>query len=394
MSDLNQTVFAELFKECCRKCFGYPVISPLSEPDSKLLSATIQEQTGLVIGAKSIKNYSRFLFANDEDHSSSENPTVATLDTFARYVLNAPVTNEIQRKNNESHYPYWFQYKSKFAGSVAIKKKKQFISKPMAVVLSVIALGIYLLSLLLVTFNKRPSKDFYDDFNSVAIDSLVANGWIVKAPDSLWWNKHHENPGFLTLYTLNGDNWSLGENNARIRNLMMRKIDSDCFTTEVHLSHFIPSANWQQAGILLSEDSTFTGKMIRLSISYNNYFGGYQHPAEILIQAISSAESGSISKPEEITHLPLFTLENGIDSLIVSNLSNTALKIEKKGNQIRFLYNVSPIESFAFTEAASADLEIKPRFVSLFAIQGWADQENCMPVYFDSFSFNEISCNN
>jgi hypothetical protein len=50
-------------------------------------------------------------------------------------------------------------------------------------------------------------------------------------------------------------------------------------------------------GILLSEDSTFKSKMLRLSISFNDFFGGYNKPAEIIIQAISSSESEGLRKP-------------------------------------------------------------------------------------------------
>jgi hypothetical protein len=76
----DKAVFDSLFREACLKCFGYPLSSPLSETDSKLLSNRILDQTGLVIGAKSIKNYSFYL--HDRNITSrEENPSVATLDT-------------------------------------------------------------------------------------------------------------------------------------------------------------------------------------------------------------------------------------------------------------------------------------------------------------------------
>lgn len=389
MKDLNISVFKKLFGEACHKCFGYPVTSSLSDPDSKLLSNKIFDQTGLIIGAKSIKNYSRFVFSKD-DNDNKENPSIATLDTFARYVLDAPATNEIQRKDNESHYPYWFQYKNSF-----ISKTPEFQSpvkwKKITVALIPLLAIIGLYTIYLHT-GKNKNDFFYDGFSSVSTDSLLSRGWIIKSPYNGWWNKRDEKAGHLALYTLRGDNWALGNNRASIKNLLMRKITSDCFAAEIRLTGFVPLNNWQQAGILISEDSTFTGKMIRLSIAYNDYFGGYQKPAEIIIQVISSTESGFNSKPQEVAQIPIFTVENTKDSLAIENLSKSILKIEKKGNHFRFLYSASSIESFALKEAANGDFSIQPKYISIFAIQGWAEIENITPVYFDSFSIMKVQC--
>lgn len=139
MKNLNKTVFIRLFKEACLKCFGFPLTSTLSEADSKLLSNTIFEHTGLVIGAKSIKNYSLYVL-NTKD-SKRENPSVATLDTLARYVLDAPYTDEIQRKNNESHYPYWFQYRSRFVNTVSNRRMLP-VNRERIVVISFIIIAI------------------------------------------------------------------------------------------------------------------------------------------------------------------------------------------------------------------------------------------------------------
>lgn len=390
MKDLNESVFISLFKEACQKCFGFPLVSSLSEADSKLFSNTIFEHTGLVIGAKSIKNYS--IFISNAKESGKGNPSVATLDTLARYVLDAPHTDEVQRKEKESHYPYWFQYRSRFSGPVPNRSARKVNWKNIFLIFIIaitIAIGFYSIKTIL---QKDKNEYFTDDFNSVAQDSLLNKGWILKSTDNPWWDKRNDKPGHLSLYTLRGDNWNLGDNHARISNILMRKMNSECFIAEIHLSNFIPRQNWQQAGILLCEDSTFTGKMIRLSISYNDYFGGYDKPAEIIIQAVSSSESGGQSKPEEIVHLPLFTIESGINSLTKSNLSKSALKIEKKGNHFRFLYSAGPIESFAFKEASSGDYNIQPKYVAIFSMQGWADNEDYIPACFDSFSLANIQC--
>lgn len=287
MEEINEIVFFKLFREASEKCFGYPLTAPLSEADSKLLSIKIQEHTGLVIGVKSIRNYSLFMFGNKE--GKKENPSIATLDTFARYVLNAPYTNEVQRKNDEGHHPYWFQYKSTFYRDDQIKGNTISIPWKKIAVVGLIAIAI-LTTVFLVQSVKSSTEDFTDNFNDVSKDSLQMKGWKVQLLDTIWWNKRQQKPGHLSLYTLRGDNWKSMSDSVGIKNLLVRKLTTDCFTTEIHLSDFFPSKNWQQAGILLSEDESFSGKVIRLSISYNDFFGGYESPPEIIIQGLSSTE--------------------------------------------------------------------------------------------------------
>src|ERR1700753_1442605 len=115
MSKSDYLAFAALFRDAYLKCFGQALADPLTETESKLLCNQVLERTGLSIGWKSVKNYSFFIL----DHKSvkAENPSAATLDILARYVLAAPYTTELQRKNDESHYPYWFLYKEKIVRS-------------------------------------------------------------------------------------------------------------------------------------------------------------------------------------------------------------------------------------------------------------------------------------
>jgi hypothetical protein len=393
----NENIFTQLFKEVCQKCFGHPLSQPLSETDSKLLANTILEQTGLVIGVKSIKNYSIYIFNTG---AKKENPSVATLDTLARYVLSAPYTDELQRKKNEGHYPYWFKYKSAFANTAGddntrVFKKRSFTNRKMMVII-LITIILPVISILLVTAlqrTKRP-KYFADDFDSVSMDSLRHKKWMVKQTQAAFWKMRDKKTGHLSLYTLKGDNWPGDQSTAGIRNLLFREVNADCFIAEVRLTEFFPKQNWQQAGLLLSEDSTFTGKVLRLSISYNDFFGGYEKPAEIIIQAVGSSENESASKPEEIAHVTLFSLEPGRDSLISANLSKAALKIEKRKNHYRFLYTNGRMESFAFKEATHGDFDIQPKYIGIFAMQGFAEKENPMPAQFDSFRLMPVDCKN
>lgn len=391
MKDLNETAFFNLFKKACEKGLDHPLQEPLSEPDCKLLSNKILDQTGLVIGAKSIKNYSVYIL--QPAGIKPENPSIATLDTLARYVLDAPYTEETRRKQYESHYPYWFQYRSRFLPPPAGGKMGWKPDKKSSVILIGLVLLIPVFLLMRSWFLQKGRSDMVDNFEDVSLDSLKSKGWVVQNPDPKWWEKRARIPGHLSLFTQRGDNWSADPESDPIKNLVFRKVNSDCFSAEIRLSDFYPKQNWQQAGIILSEDEGFTGKVLRLSLAYNNFFGGYEKPPEIIIQGLSSSESGNKSKPEEFAHFSLFNLNLDEEKLVHANLGRSALKIEKNGNHFRFLYSTGSMEAFAFKEVISSDFSLRPEYIGLFAIQGLADSAAVTPVDFDYFRMVDLPCN-
>jgi len=387
MSDSDFVIFSALFKEAYQECFGHAITTPLTETESKALCNKILDQTGLSIGWKSVKNYS--IFIADPAAGKKENPSVATLDTLARYVLHAPYTNEIKRKDEEGHHPYWYEYRGKH---VKAQPGKSTNKGARTVIFGFI---ILLLPLATVIFFKvimpAAGQSFTDDFAHTDDAALQNNGWMVKAKDADWWNKRNVSPGALTLYTLKGDNWPDTVFKPEIRNLLLRKIPAECFTAEVHLESFIPQAEWQQTGILLMEDTTFNGKSIRLSLAYNDYFGGMKRPKEILIQAISSLGNG-FGKPEEIAHKVLFYPDSVPNSnFLQQSLQNSALRIEKRGNKFRFLYAGGIKQNGAFKEVASQEFDIKPKYIGLFAIRGFTDSP-AIPVKFKFFKLTGESC--
>lgn len=390
MKDINENAFISLFKEACEKCFGYPLVTPLSETDSKVLATRIFEQTGLTIGVKSIKNYSIYVVNRD---GKKENPSPATLDTLARYVLDAPPTNDIERKEREDHHPYWVDYRTRFTTSgTPVRTQHTGTIKSALIFLSVVCMLALMFAIARLLMHTNQPKTIAESFSSVSHDSLTANGWFVRHVSPSWWNRRDRVPGALTLYTLRGDNWYDGVDSNRVKNVVARPVPAACFTTEVHFDNFFPAKNWQQAGILLSEDSSFTGKVIRLSISYNDFFGGYESPPEIIIQGVSSSEGGARTKPEEFIHMPLFTVPRGQEEIVRKNLARAALKIEKHGRHFRFLYTSGTLERFAFREASSKDFNLQPHFIGLFAMQGLSNDESPLPVSITAFSLDEIPC--
>lgn len=398
MKDQNTEAFIGLYKDAYRKCFGLPLTNPLSETESKHFANKIFDETGLVIGAKSIKNYSFFILHSGE--TKHENPSVATLDTFARYVLDAPYTDEVKRKEKEGHYPYWFKYKSKYAianvvgdrAADAPSNTSKFGSQKIRNRIIILILVLMMIvSFLWLFFRQKQNDYFAEDFHSVDQDTLQQHGWLLKSPDEKWWNKRNEISSHLTLFTLRGDNWADSVNAPAIRNLLIRKIPGECFTTEIHFDNFIPKQNWQQTGILLLEDSNLKSRSIRLSIAYNDFFGGYNKPGEVLIQAISS-NNNDFTRPEEIAHRSIYDFDAGNENHIQENLRNSALKIEKNGNHFRFLFASGPMENAAFKEIAEKDIVMNAKYVGLFALQGFVADSGQIPVRIKYFSISSMAC--
>ncbi len=398
MQETTNEVFINLFKEAFEKCFGTHLHNTLSETECRHFSNEIFDKTGLVIGAKSLKNYSSYVVNLKE--AKPEKPSAATLDTLARYVLNAPYTDETRRKEKESHFPYWFQYRNHLAAKkrsepevreattektmIAAKSyRKTFLFTGIIVVVILLS-AIYF-------FTMKKNRSFTDDFHNVDTDSLQANGWFLQSEDKQWWNKRNEMPAHLTLYTLTGDNWADSAHEPNIRNLLLRKIPSDCFTTEVQLDSFVPMHRWQQAGILMLEDSNFKGKSLRLSFAYNDFFGGYNRPKEIIVQGITSSGKDA-NNPEEIIHLPVFSIGAGQDSLVTNNLKKSALRIEKNGTYYRFLYATGQANNFAFKEVLAKDIFFQPKYVGIFALEGFVNEKNFLPARFKHFSFADKIC--
>jgi len=388
MNHSDNSAFAALFRDACLKCFGQGLERPLSETESKLFCNQVLDITGLSIGWKSVKNYSLFLISPST--AKEENPSIATLDTLARYVLGAPYTTEIKRKDNEGHFPYWFLYKERLIKSA----QKPSASKRWVKGILVFAGGVIVIILLVIFlyhFQKNPTE-YSDKFNAVDAQTLQANGWVIKDIDPAYWDKRAVTPGALSLYTLKGDNWPDPSNKPIIRNLLMRAVPYDCFTAEVHLSDFIPKQEWQQAGIILSEDSTLNSKSIRISIAYNDFFGGYTGSKEILVQAITSLGSG-FGKPEEIAHAPILFMDSLVrHPALIRNLKNSALRIEKSGKKFRFLYSGGITANTAFKEITTQEFNMTPHYISIFAIRGFKDSTNTIPAHFTFFRIAESGC--
>ena len=404
--------FARLFRDVYRKCFSAELSAPLTESESHRLSVDIAESTGLEIGWKSLKNYSHYLLGST---SRIENPSVATLDTLARYVAGAPPTSEEQRRARERHYPYWFRFRDGLRQSPTDQEISEVRDEephqtsghreaandapptprpPSRRTVSVVAAALVIvLALLFVVRRAHESHAvrFTDDFDDVSAAGLATRAWSVRSVDSAHWARRDETPGHLTLFTLEGDNWPQPGRSPVIHDLLVRRLSSDCFDVDVRFDAFVPTRNWQQAGILLLEDTTFAGRSARLSIAYNDFSGGFPQTREVLVQAITSLGRES-DKPEEIVHHRLFVEDSATESLVRENLRSSALRIEKRGAHLRLLYSAGPMASSPFKEVGRTDFDFRPAYVAVFAMQGFVSQPGDLPVHVDAFSQAELPC--
>lgn len=378
-----EPLFEPLFRDAYKKCFGKELSEPMSESESKLMAVEIEEKTGLVIGFKSIKNFSRFVIG--ERSSKDENPSLPTLDTLARYVLKAPVTTEADRKRDEDHHPYWYLYKK------GNQKHPPNLQKTGLLVMVAAIFSLVGLIGLDVFHSRNADPVFVDDFAEVSVEALTNNSWMLTNYDrDFFRDSILEKEGLLTLYTLEGDNWpdtfSLPLN---IRNMLLRKVDAPCFDMEAHLVDFLPQERWQQAGIILLEDTSFSGKGLRLSIAFNDFFGGYESPAELIVQGITSQ---GWDNPEEILHKQLFLLNSQAYALARKNMQFSALKIEKRADEYRFLLANGASNNVAFKEIGRHTFRMNPKYAGIFALKGNVRESAVIAARFDLFKMQVVEC--
>jgi hypothetical protein len=381
----DYTVFATLYREAYMQCFKQPLKEPISETESKLFQNQILEQTGLTVGWRSLKNYSFYVFNNN---SKPENPSIATLDTLARYVLKAPYTNEIARKNDEGHHPYWYLFRS--------RNLQQPAPQPLATkryFLLFSSVGILLTVLLFFGWlHFRSPVSFVDHFDQLNEQAMQNNGWQLVNRDKAYWEKRNSRPKTLTLFTLAGDNWPESGSRPGIKNLLLRNLPNGCFRVELQLEDFLPAAEWQQAGLLLLTDTSLNSASIRISLAYNDFFGGHQQPKEIIVQAIASP--GNDAPPEEFIHYKTLAPDSAArNPVLLGNLKHTTLCIEKQGNHYRFLFAGGLTVDAPLKELAAKDLNIEPQYVAIFAIKGRVAQTPVVPVVIRKFSLQANRCN-
>ncbi len=125
---------------------------------------------------------------------------------------------------------------------------------------------------------------------------------------------------------------------------------------------------------------------------YNDFTGGFTPRKEILVQAITSLGRG-FGKPEEIAHMPLFFPDDTLQlPVIIQNLQHSALRIEKLGKKFRLLFSAGVMENAAFKEVVAHEFDFEPKYIGLFALQGFVNNTDIIPACFKSFSVDSNPC--
>lgn len=110
-------IFIALFQQACLRCFGQLPATPLDAAASAHMSHVMHQSTGLFLSARIIQHYAAFALAPAA--TITETPSGASLDTLARYVMDAPYTTEAERKTREGYFPYWHLFKAQYATGTA-----------------------------------------------------------------------------------------------------------------------------------------------------------------------------------------------------------------------------------------------------------------------------------
>jgi hypothetical protein len=236
-------------------------------------------------------------------------------------------------------------------------------------------------------------NSFTENFNATDEHALATHGWMVWNRNAQAWSKRQQNPGLLTLYTLNGDNWPDSTTaNPHISNLLVKELPFECFSAELQLVSFVPGAEWQQAGLLLLKDSSANSPSVRISLAYNDYFGGYHRSKEIVTQAIYN--SGNSVKPEEFLHSPVLMLDSAAKlPILLQNLHHVSLRIEKQGRYYHFLFAGGVHPNAPFKEVSVKDMAFEPHYIGIFAIKGNATKATVIPVLVSGFTLRKLKCN-
>jgi hypothetical protein len=383
MEEPELAVFSLLYREAHSRCFGVSLAQPLTETEGKLFQQQLLDCTGLIVGWRTLKNYSIFVLNKKE----KENPSVASLDTLARYVLKAPYTNEIDRKSTEAHHPYWFLYRERhLAKAIApvIKPRNFGWIRPVLAALVLLLAGY-------TWYQRSNLVAFTEKFEDLSENALLKRNWHLLNKDENYWARRSDFPNALTLFTLPGDNWPDSAAKPLIKNLLIRPLPPGCFVAELQMEDFIPGGEWQQAGLLLLNDTTLNSPSMRISLAFNDFFGGFTKPAEILVQAISTP--GNEGKPEEFIHSTVLTLDSTTRTPgVLNNLKKTAIRIEKQGNHYRLLYAGGAGSNTAFKELAVKELGIEPRYIAIFALKGRVDKTPVAAVRVKKFMLESVAC--
>lgn len=341
-------------------------LSLLTYSEAETLSSVIKDAIGVTLSERSLRDFIKYSLG-DQNQSA---PSLRSLDILARY-LNG-IKDRKSLDNNE--YMTWFSYKKKYLATVSSPNQKthaeEKVNKPkQRFSFSYLLILVGLLSILafyFIPFLFEQPQDFIEEFEDVSTKSLSEKGWFLQDPDSKFWSKRGSNPGFLTLYTIKGDNWILPPGKPYIKNMLTRRVFlGDSYEIEFETRDFFPDQNFQQCGLFLMADSSFSDDLFRMCItvsrSTNNYFA---------IQTLIF-EDGVPYRPKEFSHHIIIEPESNNDRFLerLTRISILSIKIKQEKQRCSIFMSTSKenLGAAYYKIIDNIPLEFKPKYISLYA---------------------------
>ena len=249
------------------------------------------------------------------------------------------------------------------------------------------------ISLAIIGFFSMPSPEsvkdvpFKEDFINVSDSALAANGWMLQDPDSAHWKLRDTNPGFLTLYTVKGDNWVGGRAQPYLKNRLTRRCHFGAsYKIEFEIRDFFPDQNFQQCGILLMEDSSLSSQLVRVNLGHGRVvednYGFYN--LQVLF-----FEAGEHQRP---TEHPVNFFQSSLDEYdyYIRKFNYVAIRLEVEGGMLRVhtLTGTEPGWSFQ-KKLSDVPMDFQPRYLAIYASgsQFSNPYADTIPVKFERISF-------
>lgn len=236
-------------------------------------------------------------------------------------------------------------------------------------------------------FQMGTAKNWREDFDSASVADLRAQGFGWQDFDSLWWSKQLRK-GSLTFYTLAGDYWVKPHEPKKIKNLIYKKLEGDCFSVIVKIDDFDPQQNCQQLALFLFDERLSRETHLRAGFGYwtnveLNGDPGVQHTTTEYEEGGHVTQQGyyHVRKPANAG----------------PSVKTLWLKILYKNGEATVFQKVNHEWNMWGICAQPFDLRFKPAYVGIAAFHGWTENDNTprnadsIPVFVDCLQVE--SCN-
>ncbi len=227
-------------------------------------------------------------------------------------------------------------------------------------------------------------KAWREEFHDVSIKGLQKRGWEFMDFDSTWFNKQLWRDSMLTLWTLPGDYWVKEREKRQITNMVVRKIEGDCFTITIKIDSFSQNQVSQQVDIFLLDEN--------LSRETNLRFGfGFEKPTLMSLGRynvmVVSQEKGEVQPPKgQILKVVKSKQDLHFNQTIWLKLSVQSNKVLSSVKSSFSWYPWNGSEE-------PTTIRFKPAFIGIGAFQGWTLDDgtpkgaDTIPVFIDYLIF-------